>query len=74
MKHLHVVQVFSQESIEELTRVSHNSCEITVNTNKLHKNKTKQTNKKKTAKYGQLIYSKPVKLTVFITNQSINVI
>lgn len=41
MKHIRVVQVFSQESIEELARVSHNSCEITLNTNKLHQKKKK---------------------------------
>lgn len=42
MEHLHVVQVFSQESIEELARVSHNSHGITLNRNYIKKKKKKK--------------------------------
>jgi len=70
MEHLHVVQVFSQESIEELARVSHNSHGITLNRNYIKKKKKEE----EEAKYGQFIYSKPVKLKIFTTNQLINVI
>lgn len=70
MEHLHVVQVFSQESIEELARVSHNSHGITLNRNYIKKKKKEEA----AAKYGQFIYTKPVKLKIFTTNQLINVI
>lgn len=51
MEHLHVVQVFSQESIEELARVSHNSHGITLNRNYIKKKKKRRRSSKVWAIY-----------------------